>query len=450
MSQSFILKIYKLYILCLPFGRLFELPLGDFFNKVITQFSTLIMLIGVFVIFITRGIRLLNERNDIFVKIYAYMVIVSILMAFTLTFGIETSSESPFSAIIGDIVLYLFVVLSVYFNTYCLSHCITINKLYKLFDYQIVILLIVGYSQLFGMLGFAAPYNLLSSVFALRELSWLVGLDRGVTFFGSEPSSAAILCFVVIPYLYSSIQNQKGLRRTLYIIALLMFVFLVFCSNSSQFLILFIGSAILFLWSYFKPIRRYFYYFSFLCGAVFAIEYLAAESVTMTNNSDNESLEYIVLGKIVDRDNQSTAMRASTVINDLKVFADHPIIGVGDGNQGFFYADNQPNWTKQSKEVSDIISGGIIPNGGGNFFPAYLSAYGIIGVVVLLLFIRNYRKLYKTSILMIDKRMDLIFQIAMILFLFAGWHVVGVKQSETLIFILSLPCVALNNYKYQV
>lgn len=42
-----------------------------------------------------------------------------------------------------------------------------------------------------------------------------------------------------------------------------------------------------------------------------------------------------------------------------------------------------------------------------------------------------------------DNRVDTIFQIAMILFLFASWHVVGIKQSETIIFILSLPCVRL-------
>lgn len=450
MSESLLTKIYKLYILCLPFGRLFELPFGDFFNKVITQFSTLIMLIGVFLIFMTRGIRLGNQRNTIFVKLYAYMVIASIVMAFVLSFTIETYSESPLSAIIGDVVLYLFVVLSIYFNTYCLSNCVTLDKLYKLFDWQIIILLIVGYSQFLGMHGFETPYNLLSSVFALRDLTWLVDLDRGVTFFGYEPASAAILCFVVMPHMYSNIQNQRGYKRLLYIIALLMFIFLVICSNSSQFLILFIASALLFIWSCFRTIRCYFYYLSFACGAFFAVEYLAAESVTMTSNLDYDSLRYVVLGKIVDRDNQSTAMRASTVINDLKVFAEYPIAGVGDGNQGFFYANNQPSWTIASKEVSDLISSNVIPNGGGNFFPAYMSAYGILGIIVLLIFIRKYRKFYSTSILMADKRIDLIFQIAMILFLFAGWHVVGIKQSETIIFILSLPCLALNNYKQQV
>ena len=134
-------------------------------------------------------------------------------------------------------------------------------------------------------------------------------------------------------------------------------------------------------------------------------------------------------------------MRASTVINDFKVFTDFPIAGVGDGNQGFFYEENQPSWTLASDEVSSLIRTHTIPNGGGNFFPAYISAYGIIGILVLALFVINYKKLYCSSFLIQDKRINTIFQIAIILFLFAAWHVVGIKQSETIIFILSLPCI---------
>ena len=439
-SKCLSANIYKLYVLCLPFCRLFDLPFGDFFNKVITQFSTLIMLIGCFVLFLDNR-TLVNNRNHLFLRIYTYMAFSSIVMAIILTFILSNQYENPLSSIVGDIVLYFLVILSIFYNCYCLSHYVTFHTIYKVFNWQIVILLIVGYAQLIGMLGISAPYNILSSVFALRELSWLEDLDRGVTFFGSEPSSAAILCFVVIPYLYSCIQSERGFKRFKYVMALLLFAFLVLCSNSSQFLILFIGSAALFVWSCFRPIKRMFYYVSFAIGLFFAVAYISTKNVSITNNTDSGSLEYVILGKIVDRENQSTAMRASTVINDLKVFADFPITGVGDGNQGFFYAENQPSWTLASKEVYDLIATHTIPNGGGNFFPAFISAYGLIGIIALMLFVLKYRKLYKSSFLKEDKRVDTIFQIAIILFLFAAWHVVGIKQSETIIFILSLPCV---------
>lgn len=439
-SNSIHSNIYKLYLLCLPFDRLFEFPFGDFFDKIITQFSTLVMLIGSFALLMGNR-KIVNGRNNLFFKLYAYMALSSVVMAGVLSLSLEVQYESPFSSILGDIVLYFFVVLSICYNSYCLSHFIDFSGIYKIFDMQIVVSLFVGYAQLLGMLGFSAPYNVLSSIFALRELSWLTDLDRGVTFFGSEPSSAALFCFVVIPYIYSSIQYGKGFKRFLYLLSLILFAVLVLSSNSSQLLILFIGSAALFVWSCFRPIKKVFYYLSFAVGFFFAVAYLSTETISTTQSSDSSSLEYAILGKIVDRTNMSTAMRASSVINDLKVFAEFPITGVGDGNQGFFYAENQPLWTLSSGEVSDLIKMHAIPNGGGNFFPAYISAYGVIGIVILIFFISRYRALYRTAFLRKNKRIDTIFQIAIILFLFSSWHVVGIKQSETIIFVLSLPCV---------
>ena len=440
-TKKLSVNIYKLYIFCLPLGRLFDLPFGDFYDKVITQFSTLLMLIGVFMLLIENK-KLFSQRNKYFVHIYFFMLIFSLLAASVFTFTLDNQYESPFSAILGDIILYFFVLLSIFYNTYCLSNYVSLREVYKMFNFQVILLLLVGYSQLLGMIGFSIPYDILSTIFSLRELSWLSSVDRGVTFFGSEPSSASLLCFVVIPYLYSCIKEESGVKRVFFIIALLLFTFLILCSNSSQLLILFFGSAIVFLWACFKSISKIFYFFSFTGGFIFALAYLNTESVSSVSNYDTKSIEYAILGKIVDRENLSTAMRASTVINDFKVFFDYPLTGVGDGIQGFFYAENQPSWTKSSSEVSELISTHTIPNGGGNFFPSYISAYGFIGIIFLVLFIRRYKYLYRTSILLQDKRIDLIFQISIILFLFAGWHVVGIKQSETMIFILSLPCVS--------
>ena len=441
MNNNISSLLYKLYILCLPFGRLFDLPFGDLYNKVITQFSTLLMLIGVFVLLMSN-VKIRNSRNYLFYNFYLYMLVASFVMSCVLIFIVDIHSENPFSAILGDIILYYFVVLSISYNGYCLTRLLPFNSLYTIFDWQVIILLIIGYAQLAGMLGFPGPYNLLSSVFALRELSWLSNLERGVTFFGTEPSSAAILTFIVIPYLFSSIRYNRGLKRFYYICASFLFSILVLGSNSSQMLIMFLTSLALFIWSSYRPISKFFFYGSFCIGLFFVLSYLSVDNLTLTNNRENSSLEYAVLGKVLDRENRSTAMRASTVINDMKVFFDYPLTGVGNGNQGFFYAQNQPTWTLISDEVNDLISSNTIPNGGGNIFPSLLSAYGIIGIFVFLFFLSRYKKLYCTSFLQCDKRINTIFRIAIVLLLFSGWHVVGIKQSETIIFILSLPCVA--------
>ncbi len=439
-NNNFAANIYKLYVLCLPFGMVFKIPFDDYLTNMIGGFSNLVMLVGCFALML-KGKPLINQRNKIFGGLYIYMAISSIVMAIVLSMFVDSKYESPLSAISGDIVFYFLTILSVFYNSYCLSHYVSFSSIYKIFDWQIVVLLIVGYAQLLGMMGMAGPYNLLSSFLALKDISWLTDLNRGVTFFGSEPASAAGLCFVVFPYIYSSVQNNKGAKKLLYIIALLLFLVLVLGSNSSQFLTMAIGSALLFVWSCFGKIKKAFYYISFSLGLLFAIAYISSENLSTAANADSDSFEYVVFGKVVDKTNKSTAMRASTVINDLKVFADFPLTGVGDGNQGYFYAENQPMWTRYSGEVMDLITKNVVPNGGGNFFPAYISAYGIIGIFVLIGFIGKYRKLYNSSFLQKDKRMDTIFQISIILFLFASWHVVGIKQSQTMIFVLSLPCV---------
>lgn len=450
MGLKYLTVLYKIYVLCLPFGRLFVLPFGAFFNKVITQFSTIVMLLGVFYIMCSRISFWNNKRCSLFLRMYIYMFFSSILMATILTITLSNTPESPYSAILGDVVLYFFVVLSIYFNTYCLSHCISIKSIWSIFDWQIIILLIVGYSQLVAIVGFSFPYDVLSSIFALRSLQYLTSLDRGVTFFGAEPAAASIICFITIPYIYSCIHMQKGKKRFYYVFALLLFLLLVLTSNSSQLMIVFLSSALLFVWTCYKPIKKSFYYLSFLVGLFFAIVYLNVDGILMTSNTDTTSLEYMLFGKIVDRSNMSLAMRSSTVINDLKVFMDYPFTGVGDGNQGFFFAENQPLWTTYSLEVSKIISENIIPNGGGNFFASYLSAYGILGVVIFFVFLSRYKRLYKTSFLVEEKRLGFIFRVAMILFLFSGWHTVGIKQVEIIIFILSLPCVAYQDEKNKV
>lgn len=441
-------RIYKLYILCLPFGKLFNIDMGDFVNKIITQFSTYVMLLGVFMLISSNQFSLRSQRIRMFNHLYLFMMCYSILASCVLVFTLDTQHESPLYTILGDIVLYFLVLLSIVYNWHNLTYNVKISDLYKVFDIQVVCLLIIGYAQFFGMLGFTGPYNILSQVFALQDLSWLTNVDRGVTFFGIEPSSAAILCSCVIPYIYTCIASTKGYKKFLYMIVIILFLPLFFGSNSSQLLIMFSAATLLFVWIILKKnIPRSFYYGSFAVGLFFALSYVWTDSVSIAKSDDTSSIEYALLNKFIDRENQSTATRASTVINDLKIIADNPLTGVGNGNQGFFYEKNIPSWVINSAEVQQHITSRTIVNGGGNFFPSFFSGFGLIGLFFLIAFIKKYKKAYASSFLQLDGRAKTIFQISIILFLFASWHVVGVKQTETIIFILSLPCVAMYNQK---
>ena len=101
-------------------------------------------------------------------------------------------------------------------------------------------------------------------------------------------------------------------------------------------------------------------------------------------NSDFYRTIQSVLGKISDTGNQSTAYRNSTIINDIEIFKDYPIFGVGDGNQGFFYAQNLPFWVlaSGSTEALFALSGNIGVLNGGAFLPSIISGYGVLGCVL--------------------------------------------------------------------
>ena len=193
-------------------------------------------------------------------------------------------------------------------------------------------------------------------------------------------------------------------------------------------------------------LKKIFYVISCFLGLFVAIFYsLDLNMNSNINNNDSRSFSYVIYGKVVDRENPSTAMRASTIINDMKIFYDYPFTGVGNGNQGFFYRKNMPFWVQLSEEVQNIMySTTTIANGGGNFFPAYISGFGLIGIFILIIFIWKYHKIYKSSFLQENVQLKTIFEIGMILFLFSSWYVVGIKQNETIIFLLCLPFVAQN------
>ena len=116
------------------------------------------------------------------------------------------------------------------------------------------------------------------------------------------------------------------------------------------------------------------------CFAVLVVPFTGGQLISANTIDTLEA----VLGKISDVGNQSTAYRTSTLINDIEIFKDYPIFGVGDGNQGFFYAQNLPSWilASGSTEALSALSGSIGVLNGGAFLPSIISGYGIVGCVL--------------------------------------------------------------------
>ena len=83
---------------------------------------------------------------------------------------------------------------------------------------------------------------------------------------------------------------------------------------------------------------------------------------------------------------------------------------------------------------------GSIANGGGNFFASYISGYGLVGVVVLIMLLRKYRLKLSNSIVNYDTVAGFTFSVCIIVFLLGGWYVQTIEDNK-LMFMLALGCV---------
>ena len=230
-------SIYKLYFFCLPLGHFLNLPFNDLIHAYIPDFSTVLALFGLIILSLFNKSVMYENRVGGLFKLYAIFVLYSILAALALSFYLRNPIESPFRAIIGDIVLFLLFVLTVYYNSIILTKYVSIKSLFPIMKFQAIILLLVGFLQLFSMKGFSFAsiiYNSLSTIFSFRDLNWLSNVERGVTFFGPEPSSASLICYLTIPYVLVMIFTSKRKDRLTYIVLLTLFAYLFFQSDSSS------------------------------------------------------------------------------------------------------------------------------------------------------------------------------------------------------------------------
>jgi hypothetical protein len=227
----------------------------------------------------------------------------------------------------------------------------------------------------------------------------------------------------------------------LFIIEALLWTFLFFNTGSASNLISFATVLICFVAVILRrKVPRLFPVGAFTLGLVIALMYTFYDLDKISiSTEDSHDLRYLLIGKVLDLNNNSTVIRASTVVNDVKVFLDYPITGIGNGLQGYEFANNAPTWIRYNSMTQEMLIGSMgIVGGGGSFFASYLSGYGLIGLVVLLLFIRGYRGDCRriANNLFISN----IFSIGLTIFMFSAWYTVGLNQYVA--YLLALPYAA--------
>lgn len=112
------------------------------------------------------------------------------------------------------------------------------------------------------------------------------------------------------------------------------------------------------------------------------------------------SLNPELILKVGNLENQSTSHRYSTLVNDFYVFLKYPILGIGNGSQGFLYNDNIYGTifhNLNASETTNLLQGesGVI--NGGAFLPAFISGYGLVGVLFLFVVVNILNRLANES-----------------------------------------------------
>ena len=440
-------KIYKLYVFFLPFNRLTFWPFSGALNEYLfVNLSTIFLWLGLAVILITKKRLPISKGIKSIWYLYLFMAIYSLIMALILYVPLgPLNGENTVRAAIGEVVFYFIIMCSIYFNFYCLSYVVGFKALKKTIICQSVALLIIGYLQ-FGLLnglGLASVlYEMIGNIIDVMPASELLRINRGIVFFGSEPAAASNICIVTLPYLLAEwlFNKQPLIKKIEYAIFIVAFVPLLITSDSSSVIIIFVImiAAFIILKIGVDIGYKILLTVAFAYGAFVAICY-GIDYVSNFTTQQDGSFWYLLMGKIFDTENLSSIMRSSTIINDMKIFFDNPVTGIGNGLQGYFYNENMPRWTLVSGEVRALMSGSNgIANGGGAFFPTYLSAYGSIGIGAMIIFLKSYvGEWNRNKKYMGSER--IIFLSYLVIFAAGAWYSIGVRQNQFIALILSIP-----------
>lgn len=432
-------------------GRFIDINLPDSIQKYLfTHFSLYFFYLGMLFFLLRKK----NIQDTILTKwrnLYLFQVVYSFILASILFIPLGTlNGENTIDACIGGFVFWFIVICHLYYNYYCIKYIVTLKEIISTIHKSAIVLIIIGYIQYFSIkIGnpFIYIYEFISNFIVLLPIE---KLDRGVVFFGTEPSSSSLILIYIIPIIISLIiKPTYGIKRWRESLYLLLFLPLFFSSESSSVLI----TTLLLLITSFSIIMRKKWIYksllicSFSIGALIAISYGLGNFNKDTNeSSDKTSWKYLIFEKVMDVNNLSTMMRSSTIINDMKIFIDSPFIGIGDGLQGYYYNDNIPKEFLVSEEVSNIYNGKIgIIDGGGAFFPSFLSAYGLLGILLLIPILRKYLYFLDLDWKCINA-FDITLMIFIIIFSSSAWFSVGIRQNFPIILMLILPIISSKKY----
>lgn len=388
------ITIAKLYCLSLPLRMFSQLSfLQNIFWGCAKHLPFIFHIIGLLLWLVNEGGKPRCEGKEKLagqaIKLVIWLNISSIIMAVVIQaiYG-NHGSENAFQGIAGMLV-YFTQYLFMFLYNYRVFQLLSIDELNKLLHIDCLILLVIGYMQVLVMNGIGAGIydriNVLGITFPSTYLSKLC-------LTASEGANAgSLICIFVFPYLFSNIL----MGRRIYIIEFILWLIPLYYTYSATAYILCTVCTGVFVFLLIMRSNNPGKGFTTLLISLFVVGgfLLILLRTGVLNDERVAEIRYLLLEKATDTTgNGSTAARTVPFLVNWGAFKEYPLLGVGNGLQGYFYEKYFPDWALkvQGSDVSIFLARskeGI--SNSGLFIPGLLSGYGIVGCFAIGIFIWN-------------------------------------------------------------
>lgn len=389
-------ELFKIYIFLLPFELCAFLSVLKGGTAATLENDLFIVLIGFSLMFLNGKIYV--EKNSILfdsVKLLIVLMALSTITSILLYYPFGTlHGENTLTASLPSSIYLILSGIVFYYNA-TMFRIVPKEQIRKVLDLLCVFTIVLGYFQAIILLSggiFSDIYDSLDIFGVLANSAWMLEMNR-ICLQGSEPAVVGEIIFVLlVPYMLGHILHDTQRSKKYKLMFLLIVPLAVLSYSSTVYVGLVVNCACMVYFILrkrmtYKKIRNL-----ALIGMTFFLIAVLGGYFFFTQTKLGQTLYYLLLTKTTTND-LSTLVRMAPVYTDISAFLRFPISGVGNGNQGFFYNETVyakiPSWAHIYFEFADKLSGksGIV--NGGPFVPAFISGYGIIGVVSLITFIKR-------------------------------------------------------------
>lgn len=440
------IRVAELYIFLLPWNMIVQFSfLKTIFGPCANDFNFVLHMIGLFLMYMSRQgkFRIEYDKRSSLFHYFVIMIIIMNLSSFVMSIALHDKlgtigGEDTYRAIAGQIVYYFQYIFIVLYNRE-VFRLVPKERIEKIFNKILMVLMILGYFQILVILfgGFFSKIYHSLDVFKVLWSASSIAENQRLSLTGSEPASAgSFICNFVIPFLMAKILYYGNSYKTT--LQFILWLPILYFTKSSTGYVLLILCFVIFIYLYLFKGKHRIKNFKILIFITLAAIIIIPNYKTVMNSDFVQNIQYLTIDKTTNRENQATMSRKVPLIVNYKTFLEYPILGVGNGNQGFFYLKHFPSWAYSSYDVDHlIISAKETPANGSLFVPSILSGYGLLGAILVVIYIIKCKRLVSIN------REDLgmfyyMFIISSIVIFFIGFSSEFVGNYEVW-FLLSLP-----------